>query len=304
MNFIEKICREVFPNIPLKREPEPQHTVSKGLALYGRKEIQANAFEEKINVFLKKKMPGLLKDSIPELLKIIADNLAGSMLANVVKPNLVQWKNEGIKTLNDIEPAMRNSSNQWAKSQQVKQIISSVIEQWLGRIKDTLNENTNPICLEFGVPTNTIGASVLNTRADLVNMDDFEFFVGHNPEGLGWIVGYILTFIYMVLTVDILFTGFFGWVVGIVVGIIILFYGKSKSEDFVRSRNMPGWLRGTFLSEKKIDDICREKRSEISSKILGKLDKNEFKDNLLSSMTNLVNNAVKQEVKRQLLLVR
>lgn len=266
--------------------------------------MKAKEFEERINMFLKTDVPGLLVNAlIPNLLHSVADKLAEDVLQNVIKPSLLKWRQGVIATLKEIEPTMRNSSSEWAKSETIKRLISSEVYHWLDEIRQAINKSTNPICSEYGVPLNSIGNSILNTEVDLSNIDKFKFSTDPYPEEIGMFVGVIAYAVYTTIALDLVVTGLWGIIISFVIGTIILFVGSLKSNDVIKSWKMPKALRELALSDSKIEEICRENRSGISKNIFKELDNDELKASITKSMRDLINSSIKQEISNLVLLI-
>ena len=53
MNFVQRVCEEVFPDLPggIARAPNPQFTIANGLARWGRLQSQTDAFAREIDEF-------------------------------------------------------------------------------------------------------------------------------------------------------------------------------------------------------------------------------------------------------------
>lgn len=271
--------------------------------LSDQQKVKAKAFAEKIDACIATDISNLLNAAIPNLLKDLSESLAESITEIVVRPTLMKWKQREIATLNDMESVMKSSCASWAESPEIKKLISSETQLWLIRIKDTIDNITDPICVEFGVPVHIIGNRILNTPVTIKKFEKLEFSANPYPIEIGLYVATITYAAITTLVTEIMAVSIWGLIIGWLVANAIMIFTGLKSEDLVKRWNMPKALRNPLLSESKTEEICTSSKNSFRTKIFGELNNEEFKWNLSKSILEFISNSIKQEVENLILFI-
>ncbi|NEQ24234.1 MAG: Hsp70 family protein, partial [Microcoleus sp. SIO2G3] len=127
MKFTREICQEIFPEpeTQVRPDPEPERCIALGLARVGRWDLRAAAFKDEVNqLFDSKKLRELVEKHIPELIERLSKPLSDGLIENVFQPGLKNWQKNQIRTLADLESAMKERAEQWVKSDLARQIIN------------------------------------------------------------------------------------------------------------------------------------------------------------------------------------
>jgi hypothetical protein len=247
---------------------------------------KAREFEIRINVFIAKDLPGLIDTSIPVLFHTLADKMSVDILQKVVIWNLMKWKQGDIATLDDLEPAMRDSFILFGESQECRNLIFGAVRTWLVHIKNIITENTDPICVEFGLPVQRIGMDIQESG---FNFDIDNVALGINPYSDDIVIAVSL----LISMAGILAT--VSTPLAVFVGPLLFLFGMKIFSD-VRSWNLPKFMRKAILTDKKMEEICKE--SNIDSRIFHALNNSELKTKLTMLATDLTSKSIKQDISK------
>ncbi len=152
MDFVLKCCEEVFPNVKVKMEGEPQFSIARGLAWAGRQDDKVENFRKEIEhiresgelqktirtASLKKLIDGIVDFLVPELERIILSAF-------------MDWRNGHISTLNGMESATESRIKQYLESLKeepgAKKLGEKVIKDWIDTsVRPVVNDLFKPIC--------------------------------------------------------------------------------------------------------------------------------------------------------------
>lgn len=260
MWFVLEICQEVFPDLPCKRDGEPELSIARGLARWGRVYIRTGWFMEEISQFLDKELTGIVGNHIPEFLEKLAEALANGLVDEVIKPSVKSWRNRNIITLSNLESEIEQKAKDWLTGSDANNKMTGCLVEWLSSVQNEVREKTDYICSKYGLPLGTIGSKAieLSDRTGKVptdiTLDDFtglSIFVGHL---VALIVGVVLAGLFHILI--------FAGIIAPILGIIAYFMG----ESLVKDTDIPGWIR-KFVPDQKIDELAYQKKPELQQKI-------------------------------------
>ncbi|NMG05450.1 hypothetical protein DP117_00675 [Brasilonema sp. UFV-L1] len=260
MWFVLEICQEIFPDLPCKRDGEPELCIARGLARWGRVYIRTEGFLEEISQFLDRELTGIVGNNIPAFWEKLAEELANDLVDKVIKPSVQSWRNRDIITLSSLESEIEQQAKAWLTGNDANNKMTTCLVEWLSKIQNEVREKTDSICRKYGLPLGTFVSKTIDLGDHTqkvptsISFDDFSglsIFVGHL---VALIVGVVLAGLFHIL----LFAG----IIAPIVGILAYFLG----ESIVKDTDIPGWIRA-FVSDKRIDELARQKKPELQQKI-------------------------------------
>jgi hypothetical protein len=260
MYFVLDICQEVFPDLDCKIDGEPELCIARGLARWGRVYLRTSGFMQEIGQFIDQELTTIVGDYIPEFLNRLAEELANGLVDDVVKTSVQSWRNKEILTLKELELKIELAAKEWLGGDSGNKKVTSSLLDWLDKVQTKVIEQTDSICRKYGLPLETFGAKVIDlgthtekvpTSISLEGFSGFSIFIGHL---VGLIVGVVLAGLFHVF----LFAG----VLAPILGIAAYFVG----ESLVKEVDIPNWVRN-FVSDKKIEDLAKQKKPELQQKI-------------------------------------
>ncbi|MBD2772299.1 Hsp70 family protein [Iningainema tapete] len=260
MGFVPEICQEVFPNLPCKRDGEPELSIARGLARWGRVYIRTGWFMEEISQFLDRELTGIVGNHIPEFLEKLAEALANGLVDEVIKPSVQSWRNRKIITLSNLESEIEQLAKAWLTGSDANEKMTGCLVEWLSKVQNEVREKTDSICSKYGLPLGTIGSKTIElsdrtgkvpTEISLSDFTGLSIFVGHL---VALIVGVVLAGLFHILI--------FAGIIAPILGIVAYFVGESLVKDI----DIPGWIR-KFVPNEKIDELAYQQKPQLQQKI-------------------------------------
>ncbi len=297
MWFVLEICQEVFPDLPCKRDGEPELSIARGLARWGRVDIRTGWFIEEISQFLDQKLTGIVGDRIPAFLEKLAEELANGLVDEVIRQQVQSWRNRNIITLSDLESEIGQKAKAWLTGSDANYKMTTCLVEWLSSVQNEVREKTDSICNKYGLPLGTFGNKTIELGDHTgkvptsISLDDFtglSIFVGHL---VALIVGVILAGLFHILI--------FAGILAPIIGVVAYFVGESVVKDI----DIPGWIR-KLVPDQKIDELVYQKKPQLQQKILETLTKDPtIAIKLAKSISEWLKETVQEQADKARLLI-
>ncbi|MDM9382447.1 Hsp70 family protein [Chlorogloeopsis sp. ULAP01] len=312
MQFTRQICQEIFsdPQTLLRPDPEPERCIALGLARVGRWDLRATAFKQEVNtLFDSNTLQQIIERYIPELITSLTRLLADSLLENTVKPSLKDWQKNQIRTLAELETSMKYRAEQWFKGNNAQQIINNQCISWFNnKIQPNLAAQTDPICRKFHIPRSSLRFE------DSINPDFVqpELRIGDAilADTVAFIVNVVIGGGTLASIITLILTGHLIWPIALVYGASVMAAGmelnrKGVQEAIKTNVDIPGWMRSSFLSDKKIEDICEQIKPELEKVLQEQLIANqEAFDKLIEKVWQGLQKALSTKVQEAIILIQ
>lgn len=312
MKFTHVLCQEMFPEPEtlLRPDPEPERCIAMGLARVGRWDLRATAFKEEVNkLFTSNKLKGLIERHIPELIESLTKPLTDGLIVNAVKPGLKDWQKNKIRTLADLETSLIGRAEQWLKSDRAVQIINHQSASWFSnKIQPDLAAQTDPICRKFQIPRSSLRFED-SIDPNFVNP---ELQIGDAilAETVAFIVNVVIGGGAVASIITLILTGHLTWPIALVYGASVMAAGmelnrKSVQEVIKTNVDVPSWIRSSFLSDKKIEDMCEQIKPELKKVLQEQLTANqEAFDKLIVKVEQELQNSLSTKVQSCIILIQ
>lgn len=297
MGFVLQMCQEIFPNLPCKRDGEPELCIARGLARWGRVYIRTSGFMDEISQFLDNELTGIVGNHVPAFLDKLAEELANGLVEEVIKSCVKSWRNREIKTLKALELEIEKRANTWLTGNDGNSKVTQCLLTWLANVQEEVREKTDSICRKYGLPLGTFGSKTIDlgdhtgkvpTSISFEDLSGLSVFVGHL---VALIVGVVLAGLFHVLI--------FAGIIAPIIGIIAYFAG----ESLVKDTDIPSWIR-KFVSDGRINDLARQKKPELQNKIHETLTKDStIAIKLGKSISQWLKETVQEQADRARLLI-
>ncbi|MEM9927372.1 MAG: hypothetical protein AAF915_27140 [Cyanobacteria bacterium P01_D01_bin.50] len=297
MGFVMEMCQETFPNLPCKRDGEPELCIARGLSRWGRVYIRTSGFMDEISKFLDNELTGIVGNHVPTFLDKLAAELADGLVEEVIKPCVKSWRNREIKTLKALELEIENKAKTWLTGSGGNAKVTKCLFAWLANVQEEVREKTDFICNKYGLPLGTFGSKTIDlgdhtgkvpTSISFNDLSGLSVFVGHL---VAIIVGVVLAGLFHVLI--------FAGIIAPIIGIVAYFAG----ESLVKETDIPGWIR-KFVSDGRINDLARQKKPELQQKIHETLTKDPtIAIKLGKSISEWLKETVQEQADRARLLI-
>ncbi|MEH2240898.1 Hsp70 family protein [Nostoc sp.] len=312
MKFTHFLCQEMFPEPEtlLRPDPEPERCIALGLARVGRWDLRAAAFKQEVNkLFTSNQLKSLIERHIPELIESLTKPLTDALIVNAVKPGLKDWQKNKIRTLADLETSLISRAEQWLKSDLAGQIINYQCASWFNnKIQPDLAAQTDPICRKFQIPRSSLRFED-SIDPNFVNP---ELRIGDAiiAETVAFIVNVIIGGGTVASIITLILTGHLTWPIALVYGASLMAAGmelnrQSVQEVIKTNVDVPSWIRSSFLSDKKIEDMCEQIKPELEKVLQEQLtaDQEAF-DKLIAKVEQGLQKTLSTKVQSCIILIQ
>ena len=152
--LIRPACEKAFPGAKVILGAEPEFAIARGLAWLGRFEHLHASFKTAvselmaINGDVHKKAEAASLD----LGERLGPKLIDALSHEVVIPVFREWRAGRIASLNDIDVELENQVRDWLVSDQAKNALRPIIDDWFSTLQRSIENDTDPLCREHGLP--------------------------------------------------------------------------------------------------------------------------------------------------------
>ena len=162
-----------------------------------------------------------------------------------------------------------------------KKLGEKVIKDWIDTsVRPVVNDLFTPICEKAGIPDSSLRLSQdfsdhpLHVRA----MPSSDIEATDSLDNLSLIAAAIGSVIIATLLggsgAALLMSGPVGWILGLIIGAIVMFVGREAAMDMARDIDLPKFFRQMMTSEEKVRNKLQENRSELRRQLSTALRKN------------------------------
>mgnify|MGYP001095364431 CR=1 FL=1 len=309
MEFIKETCETIFPESRCFRDTEPELTIARGLARWGRVYISTESFVREVNEVINRDLDSIIKNDISTFIESLTETLTDGLINNMMRRGMRDWREQRVLTLNDLEDHMKGLAIKWIRSAKAKKEISRCVSDWVKSLSKKLNVKLKPISRKYGIEDNVLALKVdYHTYAIDNFMDDFSFQDDITGlEGLGALIslvtGIVITIISGGAGYAFIMAGPVGLVIGAGIGIIAFFGGAGVVTEMVRTSDIPGWIR-KGVSDEKIMDTCQENKPQLEQGIQKMLEMEpELNNNIPQKIKQLIAKNVCEKADKARLLI-
>jgi len=316
MNFVLKYCKEVFPNAKVEMGEEPQFSIARGLAWAGRRDNKVEKFRKDIKYVLEsgQLQKAIQTDSLKKLIEGIANFLVPE-LERIILSAFRDWRNGVISTLNGLESATESRIKQYLESLKgpgAKKLKEKVIEDWIDTsVKPVIDGLFIPICEKAGIPDSSLSLS-RDFSAHTLHMREMPSRDLETTDSLDILLN-IATAIGSVIIATLLggsgaallMSGPVGWILGLIIGAIVMFVGRKAARGMVQDADIPEFLRQMMTSEEKVWNKLRENRSKLRRQLSTALRKNASAfDETINRIAEMVEDELEQKAEEAAMLIK
>ena len=229
----------------------------------------------KIETLIKRSLTKTNPGDLDGLFEKIINTVINEMRDHCVMPAFRAWKKHEIITLNDMEDAIKRNVKIHFNSENGsgKKALEPIIKGWMDDLSDDIQKITDPICLKYRVPTEFMRLNLRSVDIQApdnaaVNPDDF-LLINAVKNVVGFIAAFIAALIVLILIGT---TGPIGIIIGAIAAFFAAFGAKYKVINFVKSSDIPSWVRAS-MSEKTVADKLSSgaKYEEMKNNVLTKM---------------------------------
>ncbi|MEH1773415.1 Hsp70 family protein [Nostoc sp.] len=309
MGFISKIVKEVFDYSSLKRDSEPETCVAKGLAQWGKIYYKTEHFKKDCDLFLDTELEKIIEDekSVLALIDDLSEFITNGILNQVTKLKIIDWRNQNIETLNELELQIEKSIKNWLTSSETNTQVIKVIMKWLDKnIITKLKAETDKICQTYGIPESELQLPKIDNFTEVkqleydINIDLLNF----TKQLLGLLYGIVNGILGGFLAIIFFGTGGLALTVAALFGISLIGENREKAIQKINDLNIPKMFR-QVVTDKAIDQKISRQKNAVINDIKNSLitNKKETVDKITQLMKEQIKTIIKEKIDRARLLI-
>lgn len=338
MNFVPETCKKIFPQAVVKLDDSPEFSIARGLARWGRVEINTSQFSKDVERFCLENITPRVANQIDSLYESIAGVLADRVIS-IIKKNFSSWKDRTYLTIEDMQYQVDKEVKDLLQEKNLEDLIGMQIRPILDEITKELRADIKGLENKYCIPIGNLGSSFDFKNTGIKNLS-----LNHQPEidatdgmisGLssvvGWIAGILITVVAWVIrpilvsityaTFGVIITAIAGWFVAnpvfwgflATVGIVIVVTGdsaakvKQQAQEAIE-KNMPTWNLPLWIRKLvKVNSVYAkidEQHQVIIAQVTSKLkEEDEIRQELTDKITSVFENSLKQKAEEMRTLI-
>lgn len=176
MNFVREICQEVFPQASVKLDSAPEFCIARGLARWGRVEINTSQFSKDVEIFCSSNIRPRVAEQIDPLYDAISVVLADKIIG-IIKHKFDSWKSRGYHTINSMRTAIDKEIEDLLIEKNLNQLFEKEIKSMLDRLDKELSHDIKSLESQYRIPIGKLGESF-----DLRNITVGRISFGSQPN--------------------------------------------------------------------------------------------------------------------------
>jgi hypothetical protein len=309
MPFIEEACQQVFPNTRLILDSVPELAIAEGLARWGRVDVRACRFQADVDNLLQKELPHQVSEKLDQLAAKIATNLAGSLITNVIKPDVLKWRDDGsYATLKEMESKMNRHIKAWLGSSHAKNDVTQQVQAWFRKsIYLWLQGKLEKLADQYDLPDAALKLSPAEVefsadKLPFVNILDST--MGEFNDTVDVIVAVVLgVIIITIIAVSATIGGPLAWLVGFAGWLIGGAVISEGIREQVKSQDIPKWVRPNIIGDDKLNQKLAEERPKLEEAIKNIFNTDTSRSKMATSITKEVQAYVREKTDIARLLI-
>ena len=178
-------------------------------------------------------------------------------------------------------------------------------------VKPVVDALFTPICEKAGIPDSSLSLSrdfsahALHVRA--IPSSDIE--ATDSLDNLSLIAAAIGSVIIATLLggsgAALLMSGPVGWIIGLIIGAIVMFVGREVAMDMARDLDIPEFLRRIMTSEEKVRNKLQENRGELRRQLSTAMRKNASAfDETINGIAEMVKDELEEKAEKAEMLIK
>ena len=273
MGFLERLCREVFPDAQIIRGLEPEYAIARGLCHALRVDQKTQGFSEAVARLIQSdELEELVMSELPALYEAISRPIVEKLIDDVAPAAFECWKQGSLRTINDISLALSDRLRELLGGEELSQCLRPAVAEWLTRLRPQIERLTDPICDEYELPRTSLRLpDALAIDAAGLSLETGQLMnTGSLKAVLDVVVAALIAAMLGGSGVALLATGAPGVLAGFLIGLLAAIVGTETAEKLLRKAELPVSLRRLFPSGQFVRGL-RNKRDGIERAVYAQL---------------------------------
>lgn len=273
MGFIEKLCREIFPQAQVLRGLEPEYAIARGLCHALRVDQKTQGFSEAVARLIQSdELEEAVMGGLPLLYEAVSRPLVDKLIGDVAPKTFACWKAGTLRTIDDISVALSERIREMMQGEEMNECLRPAVAEWLTRLRPQIERLTDPICDEYELPRTSLrlpdelslgGAELSLETAQLMN-------TGSVKAIIDVVIAALIAAMLGGSGVALLATGGPGIVAGFAIGLLAAIVGTQTAEKLLRKVELPVKMRALFPSRQFVRGL-ESKRERIEDAVYAQM---------------------------------
>ena len=286
MGFFREACKAEFPSAQIVICPEPEYSISKGLAYAARVDKRLDDFTADIEAFFDSgEITSPIRASLDWLIVPMTSVLSGHIVSDVMLEVLGDWQNGNIRTIEEMNAPITEGIERLLKSTDGIPELKPVITDWCRKLFLRLQPRIDEICAKHNVDRSSMSLEAVHSviTPDSINI------ITDSP--LASTVTYVVSAAVAAMlcggeSVALIATGPIGLLAGAIIGIAIGYIGKKTVSGAIKTSDIPMFLRRHFIGPSVKNALSSEKQRKALEEELGRaMRREEFTRELTEDVT-------------------
>lgn len=249
MGFIEKICREMFPQAQVLRGLEPEYAIARGLCHALRVDQKTQGFSEAVARLIQSdELEELVMSGLPLLYEAVSRPLVDRLIEDVAPKAFACWREGALRTIDDISAALSERVREMMQDEEMSRCLRPAVAEWLTQLRPQIERLTDPICDEFELPRTSLRLpDELSLGGTELSLETAQLMgAGSLKAIIDVVIAALIAAILGGSGVALLAAGTPGILAGFLIGLLAAVVGTQTAERLLRKAELPVKMRRLF----------------------------------------------------------
>lgn len=249
MGFIEKICREMFPQAQVLRGLEPEYAIARGLCHALRVDQKTQGFSEAVARLIQSdELEELVMSGLPLLYEAVSRPLVDRLIEDVAPKAFACWREGALRTIDDISAALSERVREMIQDEEMSRCLRPAVAEWLTQLRPQIERLTDPICDEFELPRTSLRLpDELSLGGTELSLETAQLMgAGSLKAIIDVVIAALIAAILGGSGVALLAAGTPGILAGFLIGLLAAVVGTQTAERLLRKAELPVKMRRLF----------------------------------------------------------
>jgi hypothetical protein len=310
MGFVRGSVVSVFNDIRVSMSQEPEFSVAKGLALFGRLSLKSESFRSEIDRLIDgEKFRKVILDGMPALVAAQSQAVGEALANGPVRTAIRLWRSN-LSTIDDMGKEIADDCRAWVRGPDALLTSTRVTAEWLEGLRIKLEMLTDPICERYAIPKRALSLSGYGLPSASGRNIGTPDVIG-DTSVVQTIAAVIATAVMakILIALHLLLAAHpIGWAIALVGAVISAIVGVDAAKDALKATRIPRWARSLLVSDSKLDSMIAEATTNIASQIRTELMKSEEtappEDKLATRLCAQIGEALRKRADDAILLLK
>ena len=240
-----------FSGREVRRCPEPEFSIARGLAYAGRTDELLEAFRAEIHEYTgSQAVENAARADMPALCESLAALLTDLMAVEVAAPAAEAWRKGELATLEEMRRRIETESQALVRREETQAKLSAAVMEWLAGVQEKLQRDVDAICIRNSIPCEMmrLPPPQLQPGSALAAGAKIDFDAVKTVEAIiGAVVAAVMAALCGGAGLALVAEGPLGLAAGAAIGVVAALLGKPAVETMLMRVNLPVIMRKKFF---------------------------------------------------------